>query len=88
MNVNPDFGIGAHGKAAAKLTPDRYVAGQFAEPRFCDCCDEEQNVVAECDPAQPRAFPGQCERDERQGDENVEKFSKYETTDFYGRIRI
>ena len=88
MNVKPDFGVGAHGEAAAKLTRDRDAAREFAKPRFSDGGGEKKNVVSECDPAQPRISPRQREGNERQGDEKVEKFSKYKSTHFRGRIWI
>jgi len=78
LNVHAHFRFGAHCEAAAKLAMDSEIIGKLTETRLDDGHADEQNVVSECEPRQPRTPPGQRERNERQRQQKVEEFGENE----------
>lgn len=55
MNMNPRLSFGAHREAATELPKDFKILWKFAEARIDDGDSDQQNVVTECEPCQPRA---------------------------------
>jgi len=82
--VELDFGFCSHREAAAKLTRDRQTTRKLAEPPLSDRGPEQQKVVSERGPTQPRALPRQKQRNERKCDEEVEELAENEAAVFYG----
>jgi len=57
LDLDPDFSFGGHCEAVAELAPDAQAVWKMAQARVDDRDDEEQDIVCEGEPGQPRASP-------------------------------
>lgn len=76
--MNLDFCLGAHCEPAAELSMDTQVFRKFTEARVNDGGSDQQDVVSQREPRQPRTSAGQRERNERERQQEVEEFGENE----------
>jgi hypothetical protein len=78
LDLYSDFSLSAHCEAAAEFAIDAQARGKTADPGINDGGSEEQEVIGEGQPRQPWPAPRQCERNERQRQQEVEEFGENE----------